>query len=124
MKNRTTGIIVTVMAVLLFGCPGLISLCLGITAAIVGLSGDPDYYFGIDTEPTSTLIGGLIFICLSVVLIAIPVIIGFLSVRRRTQPDKDEVVIIDSEAYEPSGPELPADQEESEELEEDLPPAI
>jgi hypothetical protein len=124
MNNRTIGIIVTVVAALLFGCPGLISLCLGITAAIVGLSGDPDYYFGIDTEPNSTLLGGLIFICLSVVLIAIPVVIGFLLVRRKTQPESDEVLVIDAEAREPSESESPAAQEKPEELEDDIPPAI
>jgi hypothetical protein len=102
MNNRTTGIVVTVIAVLLFGCPGLICLCSGAIAAIMGLSGDPNYYFGVDTEPTSTLIGGLFFICLSVVLIVIPIIVGFLTVRRKTQLDGDEVVMIDSIAYEPS----------------------
>lgn len=124
MNNRTTGIVVTVIAVLLFGCPGLICLCSGAIAAIMGLSGDPNYYFGVDTEPTSTLIGGLFFICLSVVLIAIPIIVGFLTVRRKTQPDGDEVVMIDSIAYEPSNTKASEPAEEPEEPGEDIPPAI
>ena len=124
MYNRTTGIVITVIAVLLFGCPGLICLCSGAAFALVGLSGDPNYYIGIDTEPTSTLIGGLFFICLSVVLISIPVIVGFLTVRRKTQPDGDEVVMIDSIAYEPSNTKASEPAEETEEPGEDIPPAI
>lgn len=124
MNNRTTGIIVTIVAVLLFGCPGLICLCSGSTAAIMGLSGDPDYYFGVDTAPSSILNGGLFFICLSVLLIAIPIIVGFLTIRRKTQTDGDEVVMIDAKAYEPSEPESPDGQEKPDEPEEDIPPAI
>jgi len=124
MNNRTTGIVVTVITVLLFGCPGLICLCWGTVAALVGLSGDPNYYFGVDTEPTSNLIGGLFIICLSVVLIAIPVIVGFLTIRRKNQPNADEVVLIDAEAYEPSKTEISEAAEEPEEPEEGIPPAI
>ena len=124
MNNRTTAIIVTVVAALLFGCPGLLCLCSGITAAIIGLSGDPNFYFGVDTEPSRTLNSGLIFICLSVVLIAIPVVVGFLSIRRKTQPDGDEVVVIDAEAHEPSESESPVAQETPKEIEDDIPPAI
>lgn len=121
MNNRTTGIVITVIAVLLFGCPGLICLCSGAIAALMGLSGDPNYYFGVDTEPTSTLIGGLFFICLSVILIAIPVIVGFLTVKRETQPDGDKVVMIDAKAYEPSDSDA---SENAEEPGEEIPPAI
>ena len=125
MNNRTTGIVITVIAVLLFGCPGLICLCSGAIAALMGLSGDPNYYFGVDTEPTSTLIGGLFFICLSVILIAIPVIVGFLIVRRETQPDGDEVVLIDAKAYEPNKTKASETaEEEPEEPEGEIPPAI
>lgn len=124
MNNRTIGIVVTIIAVMLFGCPGLICLCSGATVALFGLSGDPNYYFGIDTEPTSALISGLLIICLSVVLIAIPVIVGFLMVRRGTQTDGDEVVMIDAEVYEPHIPETSETAEEPEEPEEEIPPAI
>ena len=124
MNNRTIGIVVTIIAVMLFGCPGLICLCSGATVALFGLSGDPNYYFGIDTEPTSALISGLLIICLSVVLIAIPVIVGFLMVRRGTQTDGDEVVMIDAEVYEPHIPETSETAEEPVEPEEEIPPAI
>jgi len=97
MNNRTTGIVITVIVVLIFGCPGLVCLCSGAFAALVGLSGDPYYYFGVDAQPTLALISGLLFICLSVVLIAIPFIVGFLLIRRKPQPGDDEVVLIDAD---------------------------
>jgi hypothetical protein len=90
----------------------------------VGLSGDPYYYLGIDTEPRISLVVGLSMICLSVILIAIPIIVGIFTIRGKPQPDEDEVILIDSQVYEPSEHKLPADQEESEESEEDIPPAI
>jgi len=124
MNNRTIGTILTVLAVLIFGCPGLIFLCSGLVSALVGLSGDPEYYLGIDTEPRISLVVGLSMICLSVILIGIPIILGLFTIRGKSQPDEDEVTTIDSQVYEPSKNVLPADQIETEETEEDIPPAI
>jgi hypothetical protein len=121
MNNRTTGIILTVLAGLLFGCPGLACLCSGLITAIAGLSSDPYYYFGIDTEPGAALVVGLSLICLSVILIAIPIIVGVITIRGKAQTAGDEVITIDSQAFEPDESELPTDQEKPEE---DIPPAI
>lgn len=119
MNNRTTGIILTILAVLLFGCPGLFCLCSGLVGAMVGLSGDPYYYLGVDTEPDTALVAGLSIICLSVILIAIPIIVGVFTIRGK--PDKEEVLTIDSRIYEPGESKLLAELEEPEE---DIPPAI
>lgn len=124
MNSRITGTILTVLAALIFGCPGLLCLCSGLVGAMVGISGDPYYYLGIDTEPRISLVVGLSMICLSVILIVIPIIVGIFTIRGKPQPDEDEVITIDSQVYEPRENELPADQEESEEPEEDIPPAI
>ena len=124
MNNRTTGIVITVIVVLIFGCPGLVCLCSGAFAALVGLSGDPYYYFGVDAQPTLALISGLLFICLSVVLIAIPFIVGFLLIRRKPQPGDDEVVLIDAEAIETNHIEPSETAEDLEESGDEIPPAI
>lgn len=124
MNNRTIGTILTVLAVLIFGCPGFIFLCSGLVSALVGLSGDPEYYLGIDTEPRISLVVGLSMICLSAILIGIPIILGLFTIRRKSESDEDEVITIDSQVYEPIKNVLPADQVESEETEEDIPPAI
>jgi hypothetical protein len=124
MNNRTIGTILTVLAVLIFGCPGFIFLCSGLVSALVGLSGDPEYYLGIDTEPRISLVVGLSMICLSVILIGIPIILGLFTIRGKSQPDEDEVTTIDSQVYEPRKNVSPTDQIESEETKEDIPPAI
>lgn len=124
VNNRNIGIVVTVIAVLLFGCPGLVCLCSGAIAALVSLSGAPNSYFGVGSQPTIPLIGGLLFICLSVVLISIPFIVGFILIQRIPQPGDDEVVLIDAEAYEPGSTEVSETSEEPEELEDEIPPAI
>ena len=124
MNNRTIGTILTVLAVLIFGCPGFIFLCSGLVSALVGLSGDPEYYLGIDTEPRISLVVGLSMICLSAILIGIPIILGLFTIRRKSESDEDEVITTDSQVYEPNKNVLPADQVESEETEEDIPPAI
>lgn len=124
MNNRTIGTILTVLAVLIFGCPGFIFLCSGLVSALVGLSGDPEYYLGIDIEPRISLVVGLSMICLSAILIGIPIILGLFTIRRKSESDEDEVITTDSQVYEPNKNVLPADQVESEETEEDIPPAI
>jgi hypothetical protein len=124
MNNRTTGIIVTVIAVLLFGCPGLICLCSGFSSTIVGLSGDPYYYLGIDTEPSYALIVGLSIICLSVILIAIPIVVGVFTIRGRQPSEADDAITIDAQAYDPVESEAQAAQDEPEEPEDEIPPAI
>lgn len=124
MNNRTIGTILTVLAVLIFGCPGFIFLCSGLVSALVGLSGDPEYYLGIDTEPRISLVVGLSMICLSAILIGIPIILGLFTIRRKSESNEDVVITIDSQVYEPNKNVLPADQVESEETEEDIPPAI
>ena len=124
MNNRNTGILITVIAVLIFGCPGLVCLCSGAITALVGLSGDPYYYFGVDTQPTIALISGLLFICLSVVLIAIPFILGFILIQRKPQPGDDEVVLIDADSYEPIKTETSETAGDLEESGDEIPPAI
>jgi len=66
---------------MLCGCPGLFSLCLGLTAALVGLTGDPKYYLGLDTDYRNALVSGLFMICLSIILIAIPFVVGLFLFR-------------------------------------------
>lgn len=120
MNNRTTGIVVTVLAVLVCGLPGLICLCLGAVTAIAGLTGDP-YISGSNMDSVGLLMGGLLILCLSVVLVAIPVVVGFLTLRNKPKTGGGEAVTIDAEAYELSER---GEANEAEPPEEPIPPAI
>jgi hypothetical protein len=84
MNNRSTGIILTVVTIVLCGLPGL-CLCLfgGLTA-----TGLMPYTFELNGETTTGRLpalygfGGL---CAALFLIAIPVVVGILTLRKKPQ---------------------------------------
>ena len=74
MNNKNTGIIATIAAVVLCGCPGLF-LCLfgALTAAGQGTFNDANL------SPTV----GFVLLCLSFIMILIPVGVGFFMFRKK-----------------------------------------
>jgi len=82
--NRTVGIVLTVVTVLCCACPGL-GLCI---AGVMGLAGVPfTTTLGnqTSTQPISSQMAiGLI--CLSVILIVIPLVVGFFAFRNKPAP--------------------------------------
>jgi hypothetical protein len=100
MDKRTTGIVATVIAVLLCGCPGLVGLCVGAMFAVLSfIPGAQIDIFG-NNDPKSALTFGVGVLCLSVFMIAIPLIVGVLLLRKKN----NEV----TEALPPSEPLPPA----------------
>ena len=89
MQNKNLGIAITVVAVLLCGLPGLLSLCAGGLVAINVL-----FLEG----PRSDSSIGIGLICASTFLIAVPIVAGILLLRKRTPP---KVVISDDEPIPP-----------------------
>jgi choline-glycine betaine transporter len=81
MENRTAAVIITILAILFCGCPGLAFLCFGVTDFI-------DYYafnsyiYGI-SDQTASNIGGIAGICAGILFIAIAVVISVLVLRRK-----------------------------------------
>jgi hypothetical protein len=124
MNNRTIAIIVTVLSVILCGCPGLFSLCIGSTAALIGLTGDPKYYIGLGADYREALVSGLFMICLSIILIAIPFVVGLLLLRGDAKIPKENAVSNKEEDLELITSKSPNLLEKSEYVEEDIPPAI
>ena len=82
MQNKNTGIIATIAAVVLCGCPGLF-LCLfgALTAAGQGTFNDASL------SPTV----GIVLLCLSLILILIPVGVGFFTLRKKPEATTEEV---------------------------------
>jgi len=81
VNNKNTGIIATIAAVVLCGCPGLF-LCLfgALTAAGQGTFNDASL------SPTV----GFALLCFSLILILIPVGVGFFTLRKKdVQNDVD-----------------------------------
>ena len=82
MDRKTGGIIATIATVILCGCPGLLSLCMGVALAIVGLSPDAniDMFGGID--PNMAIGFGLSGICAGIIFVAIPIVVGIVTLRK------------------------------------------
>jgi hypothetical protein len=80
MNNKNTGIIATIAAVVLCGCPGLF-LCLfgALTAA------------GRGTFNNSSMrpMAGVGLLCLSLIFILIPVGVGFFTLRKKPEQTND-----------------------------------
>ncbi len=87
MKDRNTSIIITVAAVVLCGCPGLIGLFAGgLTTMLSFVPGADIDIFG-SSEPRSALIFGLSILCLSIIFIAIPALVGYFLLGRNKAKD-------------------------------------
>ena len=82
MQNRNNGIIATIAAVVLCGCPGLF-LCLfgALTAAGQGTFNDSSL------SPTV----GFALLCVSLILILIPVGVGFFTLRKKPEVTSEEI---------------------------------
>ena len=90
MDKRTTGIIATVVAALFCGCPGIFSLCWGGISAIVAFVPGADINIGGSSDPQAALYTGIGALCGGVLLIAIPIAVGFFTLRKK--PGEDNLV--------------------------------
>jgi hypothetical protein len=84
MNNRTTGITLTVITILLCGLPGLCLCLLGgvMATGLMPYSYELNGITNIGTFPAWAGFGGL---CLALFLIAIPVVVGILTLRNKPQ---------------------------------------
>ena len=92
MDKRTTGIILTVVSVLLCGCPGLTSLCVGAIMALAGLVPGSDIDIFGSNDPQSALVTGIGAVCLGIIFIAIPVVVGYITLRRKPEDNFNDVI--------------------------------
>ena len=83
MEKRTVGIVATVIAVLLCGCPGLLALCWGGIAAIVSFVPNANINMGGSSDPKVALMTGLATCCGGIIFIAIPIAVGFFTLRKK-----------------------------------------
>jgi hypothetical protein len=89
MQNRTIGIIATVVTALLCGCASLFSCIFGFTIA----SGQPvDVTInGVTTPQTFSPTIGYVLLCLTLLMILVPVAVGFFTLRKK--PESSDVVV-------------------------------
>ena len=89
--TRTVAIILTVVAVLICGLPGLGLICFGAAGAIGGTS--PEIMSNVQGTTQDLMLGVIMFVCAGLFLLLIPVAVGLLSFRLSGQaqpssPDK------------------------------------
>lgn len=86
MDQKNTGIIATIAAALLCGCPGLFAVCWGALAAVISFIPNADIDIGGSSDPTTALIAGIGTLCIGVIFIIIPIAVGFFTLRKKPQP--------------------------------------
>jgi hypothetical protein len=91
MDKRTTGIILTVVSVLLCGCPGL---CLCLFGAFTATGNMPYETTLNDYVETGTLPSwaGFVMLCLAVIFVAIPIVVGVVTLRKKPESNLNEAV--------------------------------
>lgn len=97
MDNKTKGIIATVAAALLCGCPGLFMCFFGALSVFVSAVPGANIDIGGSSDPAAATGMGIVFLCLSVIFIAIPIAVGFFTLRK-----KPEAAIITNEPLPPA----------------------
>ena len=125
MDKKTTGLIATIATALLCGCPGLFGLCFGSTSVLASLvPGANIDVFG-SNDPAAATTMGIASLCLSVIFIAIPIVVGVVTLRKK--PENVVTVTPVSDAPAAPQPASPAEtvisQPEPPVDDEPLPPA-
>jgi phosphotransferase system glucose/maltose/N-acetylglucosamine-specific IIC component len=90
MSNRTAAVIITIVAILFCGCPGLAFLCFGVTN-FIDYYGLNSYIYGF-TDKTASDIWGAAGICGGIIFLVIAVVVSVLVLRRKreTPPSPQE----------------------------------
>jgi hypothetical protein len=84
MSNRNTPLIATLVAVVLCGLPGLFGLCFGATTLLAGFTPGAEIdIFGSTDQASATTLGALV-LCLSLILMAMPLVVWLVTRRRRS----------------------------------------
>jgi hypothetical protein len=85
MDKKKTGTILTIVTAVLCGCPGLFGLCFGSITALNGfIPGAEIDLFG-SSDPSTAIAMGIGTLCVSIIFIAIPIVIGVVMLRKKPE---------------------------------------
>ena len=90
MQNRNTGIIATIAAVVLCGCPGLFLCIFGAVTATGNMPFSTEVN-GMGNSGTLPSMYWFVMLCLSLIFIIIPVAVGFITLRKKPEVTTEEV---------------------------------
>lgn len=86
MDRRTTAIVVTIAAMLLCGCPGLVSLLSGAMFALISFVPDAEIDIFGSSDPQAALNFGLGQLCLGILFVLFAAALIFYIWRRASAP--------------------------------------
>lgn len=102
MDKKNTGMIATIATALLCGCPGLFGLCFGGISLIASfVPGAEIDVFG-SNDPAAATTMGFVFLCLSLIFIAIPIVVGVVTLRKKPTAKVEVVAPISDEPIPPA----------------------
>jgi len=107
MDKKNTGLIATIATAVLCGCPGLFGLCLGGTSVFASFVPGADIDVFGSNDPAAATTMGFVFLCLSLIFIAIPIVVGVVTLRKKPGEAAPAAV----PASEPKPPAPPADDD-------------
>jgi len=90
--KRNSAVILTVVAAVLCGCPGLLAMCWGGLSAIVSFIPGADINIGGSSDPNTALMTGIGSLCGGIIFIAIPIVIGVVTLRKKKEATAAEIV--------------------------------
>ena len=85
MDTKTKGIVSTIAAVVLCGCPGLFMCFFGAMSTFVSFVPGADIDVGGSSDPAAATAMGIGALCLSLIFIAIPIAVGYFTLRKKPQ---------------------------------------
>ena len=85
MDKKTTGLIATIATALLCGCPGLFGLCFGSTSVLASLVPGANIDIFGSNDPAAATTMGITSLCLSVIFIVIPIVVGVVTLRKKPE---------------------------------------
>ncbi len=85
MDSKTKGIVATIAAVVLCGCPGLFMCFFGAMSVFVSMVPGADINVGGSSDPAAATAMGFVFLCLSLIFIVIPIAVGFFTLRKKPE---------------------------------------
>ena len=86
MDKRTVGLIATIATVLLCGCPGLFAVFMGAIFALVSFIPDANIDIGGSNDPQAALAFGGVAVCMGIIFIIIPIVVGLFTLRKKPAP--------------------------------------
>jgi len=111
MDKKNTGLIATIATALLCGCPGLFGLCMGSTSLFASfIPGAEIDVFG-SSDPAAATTMGFVFLCLSIIFIAIPIVVGVVTLRKKPSDNAAAPVVVEAAPSPAPKPAEPVDDE-------------